>query len=108
MWRRLKDWFGRKLLGLTPDELLTVRDITREFTAIRLEWAETADFIQHWASRQAKRDQRATKRALEEPPEPMAQEGVSATDKAALRRLAASQRVSGSRFPVHQSPEAKP
>lgn len=94
----LRERLGAKLLGLQPGEILTVKDLTREFTALKLEWAETLDFIQHWAGRQAKRDQKAAKASLtHEPPPPGLEaaplpETAHAAMKSELRRRAAAMR----------------
>lgn len=100
--RRVRDWLGLKLLGKTAEQVASLEDIQRRMMAIELAWAETLDFIQHWASRQSKRDQRAIKVKLDEPPageaphhESLGPSSTSHDAKAELRRRAAALRPGG-------------
>lgn len=73
---RIRDALGRLLLGdLYPKDppatLSEIEALRADMAALRaassnlqLEWAEVLDKINHWAARQAKRDQRAIKAAL--------------------------------------------
>lgn len=99
--RRVRDWLALKLLGKTAEQVASLEDIQRRMVGIELAWAETLDFIQHWASRQSKRDQRAIKVKLDEPPAGEDQHHESAPigsnqeAKAELRRRAAALRPGG-------------
>jgi hypothetical protein len=98
MLAALRERLGHWLLRLQPDEVQTVRQLTAEFAQIRLEWADTLDFIQHWAGRQAKRDAKVLKQLQREPEEPPPSqtngEGHGLA-KSQLRALAASRRIVG-------------
>jgi len=92
---RVRDWIGLKILGRTAEQVASLEDVQRRMVAIELAWAETLDFIQHWASRQAKRDQRAVKTKLEpsaaateDPPQQPLPIGSHEAVKAELRRRA--------------------
>jgi hypothetical protein len=109
----LRERFGRWLIGADRPIPPTLAELQRDFMQLRLEWADTLDFIQHWAGRQAKRDAKAIKQQLGTPPD--AQQGTSETagphavplDKSELRRRAAQLRVAGgghSPFPNRSEP----
>jgi hypothetical protein len=93
---RLKERLGLLLLGKTAAEVTTLEDQTRRIVQLELQWAETLDFIQHWAGRQAKRDAKAIKvklgepsaAATEEPPQQPLPVGNMHAVKAELRRRA--------------------
>jgi hypothetical protein len=97
---RLKERLGLLLLGKTAAEVVTLEDQTRRIVQLELQWAETLDFIQHWAGRQAKRDAKQIKVKLGEPSaaateeEPQQQQplpmGNKQQVKAELRRRAAA------------------
>jgi hypothetical protein len=104
----LRERFGRWLIGADKPIPPSLAELQREFVQLKLEWADTLDFIQHWAGRQAKRDAKAIKQQLGNPPD--AQQGPTDSssaplDKSELRRRAAQLRVaSGGHQPfAHRS-----
>ena len=89
--RTLRERLGRWLLGLDTPIPPTLAQLQADFAQLRLEWADTLDFMQHWAGRQAKRDQKALKTKLGDPepqPETQHQSPITPMDKSELRRRA--------------------
>lgn len=94
--RTLRERLGRWLLGLDAPIPPTLAQLQADFAQLRLEWADTLDFMQHWAGRQAKRDQKALKSKLGDPApehEPVAQTPITPMDKSELRRRAVQLRA---------------
>lgn len=89
--RTLRERLGRWLLGLDAPIPPTLAQLQADFAQLRLEWSDTLDFMQHWAGRQAKRDQKALKTKLSDPsPEHESVSGpvTPMLDKSELRRRA--------------------
>ena|SRR5215207_6863082 len=96
--RTLRERLGTWLLGVERPQNPTVAQLQAEFAQLRLEWADTLDFIQHWAGRQAKRDQKAIKQKLSDPAPEMdsaPQSPITPMDKSELRRRALQLRQGG-------------
>lgn len=95
----LRERLGRWLLHADRPVHPTVTQLQADFTQLRLEWADTVDFIQHWAGRQSKRDQKVLKQKLSEPePDFPTEQGpvsAGALDKSELRRRANLLRTPG-------------
>jgi hypothetical protein len=104
----LRERLGRWLLGADKPIPPTLAQLQAEFAQLRLEWADTLDFIQHWAGRQAKRDAKAIKQKLGDPApdsEPVAHNPVTPMDKSELRRRALQLRQNGV---GHHTPGVQP
>jgi hypothetical protein len=88
----LRERLGRWLLGSDRPVPPSLTQLQSDFAQLRLEWADTLDFIQHWAGRQAKRDAKAIKDKLGAPPAAQVitdEPAPAPLDKSELRRRAA-------------------
>lgn len=93
--RTLRERLGLWLLRADRPIPPTLTQLQADFVQLRLEWADTVDFIQHWAGRQSKRDQKALKVKLSEAEpssEPLAPLPGPQLSKAELRGRAAALR----------------